>query len=290
MMAQMNNPYVLPDGNVKIAFSGGRTSGYMLHQILEANGDLPERCKVVFANTGREMPETLDFVQECSERWRVPITWLEYKNDDDGVGFNVVNHNSASRNGEPFDNLIAKRRRLPNVFERFCTQEMKVLTMRRYLVKQGWKTWHSAVGIRADEAHRAKIRADSKETTYWPLLKRQVCQHDIMEFWGKQKLAFQHDLKVTKGFGNCDGCFLKSEQTLATLWRLHPERARWWSDQEARHFKGNDPARQHLQTFKRKSEGGSSYAELGSFVQRQGDWIFDDEAYLCQADGGECTG
>jgi len=289
-MAQMNNPYALPDGNVKIAFSGGRTSGYMLHQILEANGDLPERCKVVFANTGREMPETLDFVQECSERWRVPITWLEYKNDDDGVGFNVVNHNSASRNGEPFDNLIAKRRRLPNVFERFCTQEMKVLTMRRYLVKQGWKTWHSAVGIRADEAHRAKIRADSKETTYWPLLKRQVCQHDIMEFWGKQKLAFQHDLKVTKGFGNCDGCFLKSEQTLATLWRLHPERARWWSDQEARHFKGNDPARQHLQTFKRKSEGGSSYAELGSFVQRQGDWIFDDEAYLCQADGGECTG
>ena len=281
-------PYTLPDGNVLISFSGGRTSGYMLHQILEANGDLPERCKVVFANTGREMPETLDFVQECSERWRVPITWLEYKNDDDGVGFNVVNHNSASRNGEPFDNLIAKRRRLPNVFERFCTQEMKVLTMRRYLVKQGWKTWHSAVGIRADEAHRAKIRADSKETTYWPLLKRQVCQHDIMEFWGKQKLAFQHDLKVTKGFGNCDGCFLKSEQTLATLWRLHPERARWWSDQEARHFKGNDPARQHLQTFKRKSEGGSSYAELGSFVQRQGDWIFDDEAYLCQADGGEC--
>lgn len=283
-----SSAYKLPEGNVLISFSGGRTSGYMLHQILEANGDLPERCKVVFANTGREMPETLDFVQECSERWRVPITWLEYKNDDDGVGFNVVNHNSASRNGEPFDNLIAKRRRLPNVFERFCTQEMKVLTMRRYLVKQGWKTWHSAVGIRADEAHRAKIRADSKETTYWPLLKRQVCQHDIMEFWGKQKLAFQHDLKVTKGFGNCDGCFLKSEQTLATLWRLHPERARWWSDQEARHFKGNDPARQHLQTFKRKSEGGSSYAELGSFVQRQGDWIFDDEAYLCQADGGEC--
>ena len=26
-----------------------------------------------FANTGREMPET-EFVQECGERWRVPVT------------------------------------------------------------------------------------------------------------------------------------------------------------------------------------------------------------------------
>lgn len=33
---------------------------------------------VVFANTGKERPETLDFVQECAERWDVPIPWLEY--------------------------------------------------------------------------------------------------------------------------------------------------------------------------------------------------------------------
>ena len=48
--------YTLPAGNVQISFSGGRTSAYMLHQILAVNGDLPERCKVVFSNTGREMP------------------------------------------------------------------------------------------------------------------------------------------------------------------------------------------------------------------------------------------
>lgn len=286
----MTNPYKLPEGNVKIAFSGGRTSGYMLHEILSTNGDLPDRCKVLFANTGREMPETLDFVNECSHRWNVPITWLEYKNDDDGVGFNEVSHNSASRNGEPFENLIVKKRRLPNVFERFCTQEMKVRTMRRYLVSLGWKKWHSAVGIRADEAHRAKPQKDSKETTYWPLLNAMVTQRDVMEFWGKQQLAFGHDLQITKGFGNCDGCFLKSEQTLATLWRMHPERAQWWSNQEERVFEGKDRSKQHLQTFKRMSEKGQTYKQLGEFVSRQGDWIFDDEDFLCQANHGECTG
>lgn len=73
------NPYLLPEGNVQIAFSGGLTSAYMLHQILEANGGLPSRVEVTFQNTGREMPQTLDFVAEVGRRWGVLITWLEYR-------------------------------------------------------------------------------------------------------------------------------------------------------------------------------------------------------------------
>ena len=130
-MAPMNSPYTLPDGNVLISFSGGRTSGYMLHQILEANGDLPERCKVVFANTGREMPETLDFVQECSERWSVPIIWLEYRKQM--PKFVTVSHNSASRDGEPFRQALEQPKILPNVHRRFCTQELKVKTIKLYV-------------------------------------------------------------------------------------------------------------------------------------------------------------
>lgn len=283
-----SDPYKLPDGNVKIAFSGGRTSGFMLHEILTVNGDLPDRVKVIFANTGREMPETLDFVQECSQRWSVPITWLEYRKGSSKVGFDIVSHNSASRNGEPFDNLISSKRRLPNVFERFCTQEMKIRTMRRYLVAEGWKTWHSAIGIRADETHRAKQQKDSKETNWWPLLSAGVTQSDIMEFWGKQQLAFNFDLRITKGFGNCDGCFLKSEKTLAALWRLHPDRAEWWAAQEDRVFPGKDGSKQKDQMFKRHPQ--PRYSELGDFVNRQADWIFDEVDYFCQADDGECTG
>ena len=54
------SPYLLPEGNVQIAFSGGRTSAYLLHRIIEANAGIPEdRCVVSFQNTGREMPKTL---------------------------------------------------------------------------------------------------------------------------------------------------------------------------------------------------------------------------------------
>ena len=95
----MTNPYVLPEGNVQISFSCGRTSAYMLHQILEANSGLPANAIVSFQNTGREMPQTMDFVQEVSERWNVPIVWLEYDRIDGKPAASVVSHNSASRLG-----------------------------------------------------------------------------------------------------------------------------------------------------------------------------------------------
>ena len=149
-------PYTLPEGNVLISFSGGRTSAFMLHQILQENGDLPDRVKVTFANTGKEMDGTLDFVNECSVRWGVKIDWLEYTRQDNKVSFNVVNHNSASRNGEPLETLFVSRNYLPNVMQRFCTQEAKVKTIKRFLVSIGWKRWTNTVGIRADEARRLK--------------------------------------------------------------------------------------------------------------------------------------
>lgn len=269
----MMDHYKLPEGNVLISFSGGRTSGYMLHQILEANGGLPDRVTVVFANTGREMPETLDFVQECSERWQVPIVWLEYTRRDNKVGFDVVSHNSASRNGEPLEALFRSKNYLPNVMQRFCTQETKVRTIKRYLVKEcGWKRWTNAVGIRADEVRRVKASTDNRWANWFPLNDAGVSVDDVMSFWSAQPF----DLNVKKGGGNCDGCFLKSEATLAMMWREHPKRMQWWADMEA-----------EIGSSFHKSR---TYKELGEFVDRQQDWIFNDEAYLCQQDDGECTG
>ena len=137
----LSNSYKLPEGNIQISFSGGRTSGYMLYKILEANNGLPDRAKVIFTNTGREMEQTLDFVQECSHRWNVNIIWLEYDIVNGKVTYKEVNHNSASRNGEPFEKLIESKKILPNVLIRFCTVELKIKTAKRYLrnpLEVGW--------------------------------------------------------------------------------------------------------------------------------------------------------
>ena len=274
----MSSPYKLPDGNVQISFSGGRTSAYMLHQIFEANNGLPDRAVVTFANTGREMPETLDFVHDCSVQWGVPIVWLEYDRPEGKAGYSVVGENSASRDGEPFEILINQKKYLPNIAARFCTTELKILPMKRYLTKQlGWKKWTACVGIRADEHHRAKTDSKDRWTYWYPLLDAGVSKLDVNKFWSESWF----DLKLDNAAGstpkgNCDFCFLKSEATLAAMAKQHPERAEWWMRME----------RECGSTFRK----GRNMNYFVDFVQRQQDWIFDEQGYFCQTDDGECTG
>jgi 3'-phosphoadenosine 5'-phosphosulfate sulfotransferase (PAPS reductase)/FAD synthetase len=64
-----------------ISFSGGRTSAYLLYKVIEAHGGiLPDYVYPVFANTGKEMPQTLEFVNDCSNHWDVKIYWMELFN------------------------------------------------------------------------------------------------------------------------------------------------------------------------------------------------------------------
>tara|TARA_R100001510_G_C7600464_1_gene167218 strand:+ start:38 stop:862 length:825 start_codon:yes stop_codon:yes gene_type:complete len=274
----MTEQFKLPDGKVQISFSGGRTSGYMLYKILEANNGLPRDTVVSFQNTGKEMPETLDFVQQVSERWDVPIVWLEYDITDEGKNyFKVINHNSASRNGEPFDKLINKYKRLPNARFRFCTGVLKMQTGQKYLKSLGWKDWKHAVGIRADEPRRLTKKSEGNIDLFYPLAEAQKTKRDVEAFWMLQPFDLalpMHNGKTMKG--NCDFCFLKSEATLALMAREHPELAKWWIDAEQR--------------LDNRFERNRDMASLVEFVQRQQDWVFDEQDYFCQADGGECTG
>ncbi len=69
----MTHPYQI-EPPALISFSGGRTSAYLLRQVLDAyGGRLPDGLVACFANTGKEMAATLDFVRDCGEHWNVPI-------------------------------------------------------------------------------------------------------------------------------------------------------------------------------------------------------------------------
>jgi 3'-phosphoadenosine 5'-phosphosulfate sulfotransferase (PAPS reductase)/FAD synthetase len=145
-----------------ISFSGGRTSAYLLYKILEANNGLPPESVVCFCNTGKEEIATINFVRDCSVNWNVPIVWLEYRSSD--PKFAVVDYETASRNGEPFDQLIKQRNYLPNMVARFCTTELKVLAIDRYMKSLGIDEYSTVVGIRADEPRRvAKMKTNQTE-------------------------------------------------------------------------------------------------------------------------------
>jgi 3'-phosphoadenosine 5'-phosphosulfate sulfotransferase (PAPS reductase)/FAD synthetase len=274
--------YKLPEGNVQISFSGGRTSAFMLHQIIDANNGLPDRCKVIFTNTGLEMPQTLDFVQECSKRWGIQIHWLEYMRDKNGPTYREVSYENAARNGEPFAELLRFKKFMPSPMKRFCTTELKMFTIKRFIRKGcNWDRWTQAVGIRADESHRAKKTSKDKWDYWYPLISDLITKEKIADFWKEQSANNNFDLHLPNfngktPSGNCDFCFLKSESSTAYMLRNFPERARWWVDIEK---EIGFPFRLDR-----------NLTNMQDFISRQGDWLFDDEAFLCQADDGECTG
>jgi len=155
----MTDPFKIIEPTV-ISFSGGRTSAYMLWRVLQCNNGLPSDAIVCFANTGKEEEATLKFVNDCELNWNVPIHWLEYRSVKE---FAKVDYKTASRNGEPFEAIIKDRKMLPNVRARFCTEELKVRTIHRYLLTLGWTDRLNMIGIRADEGRRAaKMKSRGK--------------------------------------------------------------------------------------------------------------------------------
>lgn len=237
----MRDPFKI-DGPAVISFSGGRTSGYMLWRILQSHGGtLPDDVKVIFANTGKEMPETLDFVQECSERWGVPITWVEYRPKIGDVKQHaIVDYYSASRLGEPYDALINDRQMLPNQVSPFCSSELKTRAMHRVIRSWGFNDWTACVGLRADEERRlSKARArttqeTSSESLVYPLAEAGTTKYVVSAFW--KAMPFDLMLPDNSGItmhGNCDLCFKKGAR-VQSLIREKPERALWWISQEGK--------------------------------------------------------
>lgn len=259
-----------------ISFSGGRTSAYMLWRVIQSNdGRLPGDAIVCFANTGKEDEATLEFVRDCSNYWQVPITWIEY----DDSSYKVVNYETASRNGEPFEMLIKKRNYLPNPVTRFCTIELKIRAMARHLVFLGMaKTMSEAenmswVGMRADEQRRAAKIADKSRI---PLVTAGITKQDVGAFWKSQPF----DLKLPNNngvtmHGNCDLCFLKGGQQILSLITEKPERADWWIKIEALAL-ASKPSGAVFRSDR------PSYAQMLKFSQDQRD-MFDanEEAIAC---------
>lgn len=274
------DPYLI-QGPALISFSGGRTSGYMLKHIIDAHGgSLPDSVHVVFANTGREMPETLDFVQECADRWNVRIVWLEYDPEAEHKTA-IVSRNSASRNGEPFAAVIRARSMLPNPTMRFCTIEMKIRRIAayaRFFLEYG--SWTSVVGLRADEMHRVRkqiARAasgkDGKKlgTPCMPLADAGVTKREVQAWWSDQPFDLRlPNINGSTPAGNCDLCFLKDEALIRGLMRQQPELAAWWIDQEVNApFKGK--LRKNEMALFRADR--PSYAAMLDASQRQTDLI-----------------
>lgn len=156
----------------------------------------------------------------------------------------LIGQNIIWVSGLSFDQLCKQRKALPNMMQRFCTSEMKMIPIADWWYKNINEKVKMQVGFRYDEMERAerftteiKIKVGKHpsgknkwQTFNWregayPLIDSRINHFQVNE-WGKTtNLIFPPD-------SNCVGCFWKPIQQLRKNWEDEPLKMRWFSELE----------------------------------------------------------
>lgn len=255
--------------NLLISFSGGRTSAFMTKWIMESEKYKDFKKVVVFANTGKEREETLEFVDKCDKEWELNVVWLEavvHHNEKIASTFKIVDFKTASRNGEPFEEVI-KKYGLPNQKFIHCSRELKINPIHKYIKSLGFNEYYTAIGIRSDEMQRINWENANKKKYIYPLaIDFRINKNYIRKFWDKQCF----DLQLKDYEGNCDMCYKKSNRVLMTLILENPNMINWWNKMESKYgtdegytfFRGNNSTLDLIDMAKRPFRKAVDHLQL----------------------------
>lgn len=208
-----------------ISFSGGQSSAVMVHRCLE-RWSAERDISITFANTGQEHEATYEFVKAVDRNICQPkgheVVWIEAVIHEPGTGpsARIVDFDSASRDGRPFEDAIKKHGVFGPTHPQ-CTSRLKTEPMRWYrrnVLEWNKGSYDTAIGIRADEMDRMSSKAKEKRLIY-PLVEEGWRKRDVNE-WLSQ---FDWDLDLPNdAFGNCTWCWKKSNRKLYTVAKEDP--------------------------------------------------------------------
>lgn len=153
---------------------------------------------------------------------------------------------------ESFDELIAKRKILPNLHRRYCTQFMKVKPIATWVYENIGEIVEMRLGFRANETRRSKkaiashnengyreekiiVGKSPKGRNKWktieyavntfPLIDDNILKDEIVNYWQDKPVRFaQHN--------NCIGCFHRNPVFLKLQSEKFPNKFEWMVQQE----------------------------------------------------------
>ena len=225
---------------IVVSLSGGLTSAYMLRLLLDNYASHP--FHVVFANTGRELKATRDFVREIGLRWGVKITWLEaviHSEKGQGTTYREVTPENCARPEYELERPVGRPADWEHPFEAglakygisnesfpWCSRELKGVILDKWAKDQvgdGDVWFKHAIGYRADEEHRSR-----RDKFFYPLHHWGVTKAQVEAWWAKQPFT----LGLKNYQGNCDLCWKKSLRKTLLILAENPCIANWWDQQE----------------------------------------------------------
>lgn len=191
--------------------------------------------------------------------------------------------------GKTFDEVIIRGDKyLPNVTQRFCTQDMKLKPIFDWWDKNFTDPVVMRIGFRANETRRAKnmIQKSDKngnlsfkkivgkrgtrnkwadipwQKPVFPLIDDNIYKDSIEKYWKDKPVRFAY-------MNNCIGCFHRNPVLLKLMSDKHPEKFQWFINQE---------------NEKRTFKNGMKYIDIKNSLKQTE--LFEDDFNDC--DSGYC--
>jgi hypothetical protein len=232
------------DRTIILSVSGGETSMMMAALIKKT---LPFHNVVcIFANTGCENEETLEFVDLCDKSFNLDVVWIEAVTNPihgKGVTHRATDFNRAYRVEQykdlnhPFHAHIRKNG-IPNMARPQCSDRLKESAIEHYKKTRGLKGCAHALGMRDDEPLRnmpKPIKDILAKTDVRPeLFKRMEHQHRINAFTGSGYDYSDKELNKITSYSNKLNKY-NLVYVLADAWKIDKQDVNdFWEDQPFR--------------------------------------------------------
>ena len=158
--------------------------------------------------------------------------------------------------GKTFEDVLSTAGTLPDPLRRYCTTQMKIEPLFQWWRKKINIPCEFALGFRANETKRAKRTLEKTnkkgflemkaivgkrgtrnkwdmiewQKPIFPLIKDNIYKDMIETYWKDKTVRFAW-------MNNCVGCFHKNPLLIRKMWDKHPDKIKWFAEQERKKHK-----------------------------------------------------
>ncbi|MBD2316359.1 MULTISPECIES: phosphoadenosine phosphosulfate reductase family protein [Cyanophyceae] len=179
-----------------LGLSGGKDStalAILMHK------EVPQ-MEYFFCDTGKELPETYEYLERIKARLGIKIEYLNAERDFD--------HWLEVFNGV-----------LPSPRVRWCTRKLKIEPLEKFV---GDDKAISYIGIRADENREGYVSAQPNIYPIYPFKERSLIKADILQILDESGIGLPSYYEWRSRSG-CSFCFFQRKYEWVKLAEKHPE-------------------------------------------------------------------
>lgn len=203
-----------------LGLSGGKDSAALAIHLKQTRPEL--NLRYFFCDTGKELPETDEFIQRMEARLNIRVERL------------------AAERG--FDHwLDVYNGYLPSPRARWCTKQMKIVPLEQYVANiektEGPGTFYSYVGIRADENREGYLSSKENIISVFPFRDDGINKEDVLRILDDSGVGLPKYYEWRSRSG-CYFCFFQRKYEWVKLAERHPDLFESAKKYEAEHNDG----------------------------------------------------